>query len=118
MIPVLETERLRLRGHRPDDFANVAAMWADPAVIRYLVGVPLTPEESWTRLLRYAGHWSLLRFGYWLVEEKSTGKFIGELGFADYKRGVPALEAVPEAGWVLCSRSHGEGYATEAMMAA
>jgi RimJ/RimL family protein N-acetyltransferase len=29
-VPVLETERLRLRGYRLDDFASCAAMWADP----------------------------------------------------------------------------------------
>src|SRR6266581_905640 len=28
-VPVIETERLRLRGHRPEDFADCAAMWAD-----------------------------------------------------------------------------------------
>src|ERR1700723_3734939 len=116
---VLETERLKLRGHRLDDFAACAAMWADPVVTRYFGGKSLTEEEAWTRFLRYAGHWSLLGFGYWAVEEKATGNFIGEIGFADYKRDLqPSLNGMPEIGWVLASPAHGKGYATEAVRAA
>src|SRR5579864_5518349 len=85
-VPVLETERLRLRGHRLEDFVQSAAMWGDPKVTQYIGGKPLTEEECWTRLLRYAGHWSLLGFGYWVAEEKASGNFVGEVGFADYKR--------------------------------
>ena len=44
-VPVLETERLRLRGHRPDDFADSVAMWADPLVTRYIGGKPLSGED-------------------------------------------------------------------------
>src|SRR6266852_3653014 len=81
-VPILETARLKLRGHRLGDFTNCAAMWADPGVTRYIGGKPLNEEESWTKLLRYVGHWSLLNFGYWVVEEKATGMYIGEIGFA------------------------------------
>ncbi len=94
-------------------------MWADPAVTRYICGKPLSEEESWARLLRYVGHWALLDFGYWVVEEKETGNFAGEIGFADYKRNMePSLDGTPEIGWVLASKSHGKGYATEAVRAA
>jgi len=94
-------------------------MWADPAVSRQLGRKPFTGEESWTRLLRYVGHWALLGFGYWVVEEKSSGKFAGELGFADLKRDLkPSLQGMPEIGWVLASRVHGKGYSTEAAQAA
>jgi RimJ/RimL family protein N-acetyltransferase len=118
-VPILETVRLKLRGHRLDDFSDFAAMWADHEVTRYIGGKPLTEEESWTKFLRYVGHWSLLGFGYWLVEDKATGKCIGEIGFADYKRDLkPSLEGMPEIGWVLSSQAHGKGYATEAVRAA
>jgi RimJ/RimL family protein N-acetyltransferase len=117
-IPILETQRLKLRGHRLDDFIHCAAMWADPNVVRYVGGKPLTEEDCWTRLLRYVGHWSLLGFGYWLVEEKATGNFLGEVGFAEYKRELePSLKEIPEIGWVLASHAHGRGYATEAVRA-
>jgi RimJ/RimL family protein N-acetyltransferase len=117
-VPVIETERLRLRGHRVEDFVHCAAMWADPVVVRYTVGKPLTEEESWRRLLSYVGHWAVMGFGYWVAEEKATGDFVGEIGFADYKRDVqPSLKGVPEIGWVLASRAHGRGLATEAVRA-
>jgi RimJ/RimL family protein N-acetyltransferase len=117
-VPVLETERLKLRGHRLEDFVHCAAMWADPEVTRYIGGKPYTEEESWARLLRYAGHWSLLGFGYWIVEEEATGNFIGEVGFADYKRDLPALKGIPEIGWAFTTQASGKGYATEAVRAA
>jgi RimJ/RimL family protein N-acetyltransferase len=118
-VPILVTERIRLRGHCLGDFPHCAAMWADPAVTRYIGGKPLTEEECWTKFLRYVGHWALVGFGYWVVEEKVTGDFVGEIGFADYKRELePSLKGVPEIGWVLASRVHGKGYATEAVRAA
>src|ERR1700693_5156931 len=117
-IPVLQTERLRLRAHSLDDFRGCAAMWADPVVTRYIGGRPYTVEESWARLLRYVGHWTLLGFGYWGIEEKATGRYAGELGFADYHRDIePSLNGIPELGWALVSALHGRGYATEAVRA-
>jgi RimJ/RimL family protein N-acetyltransferase len=73
----------------------------------------------WSKLLRYAGHWAWLGFGYWAVEEKASGRFVGDVGFADFKREIePSLEGMPELGWVLAPWSHGRGYATEAAQAA
>jgi len=118
-VPVIETARLRLRGHRPEDFADCAAMWADPLVTRYIGGKPLSEEEAWGRTLRGVGHWAWMGFGYWVVEEKVTGSFAGEMGFSDWKREIhPSLKGVPELGWVLPTRVHGKGYATEAVRAA
>lgn len=115
-IPVLETERLILRAHRADDFADCLALWSDPHVTRFIGGRPSTQEEVWSRLLRYVGHWSLLGFGYWAIEDKATGRFIGETGFADFKRQIePSLDGMPEAGWALSPSAHGKGYATEAV---
>jgi RimJ/RimL family protein N-acetyltransferase len=115
--PALETERLVLRGHTPADFDECAAMWGDPRVTEFIGGRPSTAEEVWTRVLRYAGMWALLGFGYWVVRERETGRFVGEMGFADFRREVtPPLDA-PEAGWVLAPWAHGRGYATEAVRA-
>lgn len=116
--PVLESERLRLRGHRLDDFESVAALWSDPLVVRF-IGKPQTRNECWARLLRYVGHWQLLQYGFWAVEELATGAYVGELGFGEFHRELtPRLIAVPEAGWVLASQAHGKGYALEAMRTA
>ena len=116
MTPRLESDRLVLRGHRREDFAESAAMWADPEVVRHISGRPSSAEESWSRLLGYAGLWSLLGFGYWVAEAKADGRFVGEVGFADFRRDTtPPLGGRPEAGWVLKSAEHGKGFGTEAV---
>ncbi len=117
-VPVVETERLILRGRRLDDFAFLAAMWADAEVTRFIAPAPATAEEAWARFLRYAGHWAVMGYGYWAVEEKASGRYIADIGFADYRRAiVPALDG-PEIGWVLSASVAGRGYTTEAVRAA
>lgn len=114
-IPVLETERLLLRGHRVGDLEDVFALWSDPEVVRYTVGQPQTREQSWSRLNRYVGHWALIGYGYWVATVRETGRPIGEIGLADFRREIdPPLEAEPEMGWMLAGHAHNNGYATEA----
>jgi RimJ/RimL family protein N-acetyltransferase len=115
--PTLRTGRLVLRAHAMTDFAALHALWCDPAVTRFITGRPATQEESWSRLLRYRGHWAMLGFGYWAVIDAESGQFMGEAGFADYHRDMPGLENTAELGWVLASPFHGQGYAFEALAA-
>lgn len=116
--PVIETERLRLRGHREEDFAHCAAMWSAEAATRFTVGRTLTEEEIWMRMLRHIGHWTLKGYGYWVVEEKTTGMFLGEAGIAEFHRDItPSFVGVPEAGWVFTPAAHGRGYGFEAATA-
>lgn len=117
MIPVIETERLRMRGHTHADLDATAAMWADPNVTRHIGGKPSTREESWARLIRYPGHWALMGYGFWLLEEKATGRLVGEAGFADFKRSIDPPFTEPEQGWALASWAHGQGFASEAIAA-
>ncbi len=125
MIPQLETARLILRGHALADLDDCAAMWADPEIVRHIGGQPSTREQAWARLLRYVGHWELLGFGFWAIVEKSSGRFAGELGLADFKRELEpdSLHSGPpigdlETGWVVAPWAHGRGFATEALQAA
>ncbi|TPK75545.1 GNAT family N-acetyltransferase [Mesorhizobium sp. B2-4-15] len=114
VAPVIETQRTILRAHRLEDFDAYAEMWADPGVTRFIGGKPRTREESWMRFLRHAGLWSLLGYGFWAIEEKATGRFIGEAGFHDLKRDIePSIEGIPEAGWALAPAAHGAGLASE-----
>src|SRR5579884_1880171 len=118
VVPTLATSRLLLRAHRLDDYEAAAEMWADPLVTQFIGGKPSTRQQTWTRLLAYLGHWAVMNYGYWAIEERTTGRFIGEAGFADFKREVtPAMQHVPELGFALVGNAHGKGYATEAVRA-
>ena len=118
IVPVVETERLILRGHRPEDFEHLYAMWADPVTTQYTSKKPLTEEQAWIKFIRIPGLWAFLGYGYWAVEEKSSGRYIGHVGFAEFRRDIkPSIKGLPENGWVLAKRAHGKGYATETVMA-
>ena len=70
-------------------------------------------------MARYIGWWSFLGFGYWAVEERGSGAFVGDLGFMDALRDIePSIVGLPEAGWVFAPKFHGRGYASEALDAA
>jgi RimJ/RimL family protein N-acetyltransferase len=118
-IPSFKTARLVLAGHRLADFEECSAMWGDPQVTRFIGGRPFPKDEVWTKLLRYVGHWALLGFGFWVIREKASGRFVGEVGFADFKRDIqPSLEGSAEVGWALATWAHGKGFATEAVQGA
>jgi RimJ/RimL family protein N-acetyltransferase len=116
-IPTLETQRLTLTAPTSTDFADIAAMWGDPIVVRHIGGVPFSEEDCWARLLKYVGHWHLMGFGTWIVREKN-GDFVGEVGLFDLHRMIEPKLELPEVGWVLAARAHGKGFATEAVQRA
>ncbi|MDR9784045.1 GNAT family N-acetyltransferase [Rhizobium redzepovicii] len=117
-IPTLETERLTLRPHRLDDFGAHAALWADEDVVHFITGIPSTREQSWSRMLRIAGMWHHMGFGFLAIEEQASGRFIGEAGFMESRREMePSIEGTMEVGWALMPSVHGRGYATEALTA-
>lgn len=115
----IETSRLRLRAHKVEDFKGCYEMWADPQVYKNISGQASSRQQTWMRILNYSGHWKLMGFGYWAIELKSNGHYIGELGFADFKREMsPSIEGLPEMGWALKSEYHGQGFAKEALQKA
>lgn len=104
----LETERLILRQWSEGDFESYAAICADAEVMRYLGGKPFTRLEAWRHMAFLIGHWQLRGYGHWAVEEKSSGRVIGRLGFLN-PQGWPGFEV----GWTLSRDSWGKGYASE-----
>ncbi len=118
-IPIIETARLRLRGHYAADLEASVAMWQQPQFYQYLGGQTITEEEVWTKMLRHMGVWYIEGYGFWAVEEKATGQYIGAVGFGTWQRDItPSLKGWPEVGWVLAPHTHGQGYAAEAALAA
>ncbi len=115
--PTLVTERLVLRAHEPGDLDDVAAMWADTRVTQF-IGFTRTRQDAWFTMARYRGFWDLLGYGYWVARHRRSDVFFGELGFADFMRGLtPDLSGQPEAGWAFAAEAWGQGYASEATAA-
>jgi RimJ/RimL family protein N-acetyltransferase len=107
-IPVLETERLRLRGLRESDLDPFAEFCASASLTRF-VGGTSDRRGTWGRIAAYLGHWVLRGYGHWAIEEKASGRFVGYAGLWN-PEGWPE----PEVIWGLMADAHGQGYATEA----
>lgn len=115
--PVIETPRLRLRGFRASDLDAQAAAMSDPAVVRHLGGSPMSREDTWRKILASPGLWALLGYGYWVAERREDGAYLGQIGFADFKRDMnPNIEGLPEMGWIMAPQAQGQGYATEGVL--
>lgn len=115
-IPVVVTERLRLRAFRAGDIDDYAAMKSDPEVLRYLAGAGGQPWDrlrSWRHMAFLVGTWHLGGAGMWAVEHRAAATFLGVIGFAE-PEGWPGFELA----WSLARRWWGHGYATEGARAA
>lgn len=113
--PTIDTPRLILRPHRVNDYEDCCFLTSDPEAVRMIFQKPMTREETWHRMLRFVGHWALLGYGLLLVEERVTGRVVGEVGLADFHRGLGEdFDPFPEMAWMLSHDVHGRGYATEA----
>ncbi|MCK0142915.1 GNAT family N-acetyltransferase [Aliiroseovarius sp. F20344] len=110
-IPRLETDRLILRAPCEADVAAEAAFFASDA--SRFVGGPLREDETWRMVAMLLGHWAMRGYGFWGVEEKSTGAYVGHVGLWS-----PLGWPEPEIGWTLMNDATGKGYATEAATAA
>ena len=114
--PTIETERLMLRPWRAADIEPNTAMLSDPALgalhhRRWQAGH--RPFVGWRNAAIMAGHWVLHGFGMFVVEEKSSGKYIGRVG-PWFPPGWPGFEV----GWGIATGFRGKGYAVEAARAA
>lgn len=117
--PVIETGRLRLRMHQVADYEDCCRLGSDPEAVRTIYVKPISPEDSWHRLMRFIGHWATLGYGLFIVEEKASGRVIGQVGLADFHRGLGEdFDPFPEFAWMLSEDAAGKGYATEAATAA
>jgi RimJ/RimL family protein N-acetyltransferase len=111
---IIETERLILREIDPErDFDEWAYSMADENTVRYLGTKPMNRVEAWRSMAVSIGHWSIRGYGFFSLENKETGKWVGRVG-PWFPEGWPA----PEVGWTISPRHLRQGYATEAGRAA
>lgn len=116
--PTLETERLRLRQWRREDFRPYHAILQEPAVHRYFGPEPMGQEECWRRLCAAIGNWTMNGFGSMAVERKSDGRLVGNVGlFTAWRDFEPQFGDEPEMGWIMATETHGTGMAMEACQA-
>jgi RimJ/RimL family protein N-acetyltransferase len=110
---IIETDRLILRQTDPErDFEPWAKCMADEDTVRYLGTKPMSRAEAWRSMALVLGHWSIRGYGFFSVEHRATGAWVGRVG-PWYPEGWPA----PEVGWTLSPDHRGRGYATEAARA-
>lgn len=105
----LETERLRFRPFSWDDFPTYEQWCARMEIQRYLGGKTFDRIQAWRHLAYLRGHWDAFGYGYYAVEEKSTGNLVGRVGYTNHP-GWPAFEL----GWTTIPEYQGQGFATEA----
>jgi RimJ/RimL family protein N-acetyltransferase len=72
-------------------------------------GAPLSRGEAWRQMAFFVGHWGLLGYGMWALEERASGVLVGRVGFL-HPPGWPDFEL----GWLLGRAFWGRGYAREA----
>jgi len=110
---ILETERLILRQWRDDDYPVYTRLTSDPEVMRYFPSL-LSSEESIGQAHRLKNKIAEQGWGFWAVEVKEKGEFIGFIGLSavDENSGIPHAPMI-EVGWRLLATHWGKGYATE-----
>ena len=123
----LETERLLLRAPVAEDTAALAAMYADPEVMRFVGdGRPLTRAETERSVKRMIQRWEADGFGLFTTVRKEDGAVIGRVGLLVWNAETwePTTRAESpngltevEVGYTLGRDYWGQGYATEAAAA-
>lgn len=112
------TERLTLRQWRDGDLDALAAINADPEVMRFILdGSVRDRRQSAEDLEKMVRHWREHGFGLFAVDLRATGQLIGWAGLAEPDF-LPEVMPAVEIGWRLGRRFWGQGYATEAAAAA
>ncbi|MEU1318577.1 GNAT family N-acetyltransferase [Streptomyces tibetensis] len=109
----LRTDRLTLRRWRDSDLEPWAAMNADPEVREHL-GDLLTREQCDASVAQFQAEFDQRGYGWWAVEARGTGEFIGFAGLDQVDDGMPFTGV--EIGWRLARPAWGHGYATEAAL--
>ncbi|OUC13469.1 MAG: hypothetical protein B0A82_16855 [Alkalinema sp. CACIAM 70d] len=124
MNAVIETSRLILRPLTEDDFIPLCVLFADPAVMQYIGnGQPRSPQATANYLQWVMAHQQQYGFSLWSVVRKSDDRWIGQCGLWHLEHtqeiGTEKIELEEiELGYKFMQDCWGQGYATEASVAA
>jgi RimJ/RimL family protein N-acetyltransferase len=115
---ILEGPRLRLRPWRVADWAPLAALNADPVVMRHFAA-PMAAAESDAWGARLQEHIATHGWGFWAVELRAAPGCIGAVGLMHIPWPVPVPGLAPlapavEIGWRIAPGHQRQGLAEEA----
>lgn len=110
-IPVIETERLRLRAPEGRDYPAYRDFRLSDRSRG--VGGPYTEAQAFEHFGELYGHWAIRGYGRWLVADRDTDEALGVVGLF-----YPPDWPEPEIAWSLFGNAEGRGIATEAARAA
>ncbi|MDX6511818.1 MAG: hypothetical protein QOE36_1322 [Gaiellaceae bacterium] len=129
-VATIETHRLRLRPWSERDVEAYAEIIGDPDVVHYLgsgrryrlkrvaaaIVARFSRLEARRAIRSLNAHWARHGYGEWAVEEKATGRLVGQVGL-HYHGDWVAEPTKTEVGWLFARDAWGRGYATEAAAA-
>ncbi|WP_419907248.1 GNAT family N-acetyltransferase [Hoeflea sp.] len=107
IIPVIETERLRLRAPVINDF-QVYAEIVGSSSGRFLIDEP-NRENAWLDFAQVTATWMLQGHGVWTVEDRQKRDVLGFVLI-----GMEPGDHEPELGYMFLEKAHGRGLAGEA----
>jgi len=110
-----ETARLRLRQWRESDLAPFFELARDPQVMEFLLPLP-TRADSDAMVERIHALIAANGWGFWAVEHRESGAFMGFTGLNSPLADLPFSPCV-EIGWRYARKAWGKGLATEAARA-
>jgi ribosomal-protein-alanine N-acetyltransferase len=116
MKTVIETERLFLRELVETDADALAAMYADPEVMRWIGrGGVRSHEDALRAIERQQREYRERGYGEWATVVRGTDEMIGLCGIIRW----PDIDGVEEieVAYLLARPVWGQGYATEAAVA-
>ncbi|GHA15723.1 N-acetyltransferase [Devosia pacifica] len=113
---IIETPRLILRQWRDSDREPYASFNGDAETRRFYPTILSRSQSNaivdrFIRGIEEDGH------GFWAVERKSDGVFLGDVGYAPVEMPLKGNPPV-EIGWIIGRPFWGNGYATEAALGA
>lgn len=113
-LPVLCTERLKLRIMTPADAADMFAYASDPAVTRHTSWpAHRSIDESRAQLARVVARYERGEVAGWGLEHRAAGRFIGTAGYLRWD----VEDRCAEVGYALSRACWGQGLMTEALRA-
>ena len=111
LVPLLETERTRLRAPRLDDFDAYRDIVGTER--GRFMGGPMSDEDAWFDFISMSSSWILHGHGGWAVECRESSDLLGFVVL-----GLEPGDQDVELGFLFTEAAEGKGYAFEAAVAA